>query len=227
MRTVLRSDEIATVWAAQTQPHGRCSSNMSFDGRKFYSYSTVVAEIIVHRGKVAYLVNDWHFSSTTSCHVGLVRCAIPKKAQRFEVPGIDVNDYRSFGDLQRVLGALQNNAVAVLRQSEKAREPKRTRLLIEAYHIVLNQRAFAAFFGLSTRKHAVTLPVTEHEMKTIIRKRAAQEKIARREREERAHLGSIMKPIVRRLLPDRDFTTRDVYIMHANAKRETEVSHDI
>jgi len=76
MRTVLRSDEIATVWAAQTQPHGRCSSNMSFDGRKFYSYGTVVAEIVVHRGKVAYLVNNWHFSDTTSRHVNLVRCAI-------------------------------------------------------------------------------------------------------------------------------------------------------
>ncbi|MGA8938458.1 MAG: hypothetical protein WB439_04760 [Acidobacteriaceae bacterium] len=216
MRTVLSSDEIAAVWIKQTQPHARCSSHMSFEGRKFYSYGTVVAEIVTYRGKTAFLVNSWSYSHTTSRHVNRIRYAIPKGVPHFEVPGVGINDRRSFGDLKRIMSAWQKNIEYILHESKEAREPKQTRLLIDAYHSTLRLRAFGAFFGLSLRKYDVALPFSEQKIKALIRERAQYEKEARHERAERARLAIA----VRRLSPDEKISTRKVHAMYAAAKRE-------
>lgn len=44
MRTVVKSDEIGHLWAHQTQDRAR-AGNLSFQGKEFYSYSTVIARI--------------------------------------------------------------------------------------------------------------------------------------------------------------------------------------
>ena len=68
-----RSPEIAHIWANQGSTFGRCPSSMTFDGDKFYSYSTVIANRIRHKGKIAYILDGATFSSATSGHQSHVR----------------------------------------------------------------------------------------------------------------------------------------------------------
>lgn len=76
MKTRFTSNEIAHVWAHKSAPHGKSPGAMSFDGDSFYSYSTVIARHLTHKGKPAIVVNDRSFSITTSAHQGKVRSAI-------------------------------------------------------------------------------------------------------------------------------------------------------
>lgn len=85
MKTVFKSNELAHVWAHKTAPRGRTPSNQSFDGPAYYSYSTVIARIIAHKGKEAFVVDNARFSSTTSGHQGNVRHAIRNLGKAFFV----------------------------------------------------------------------------------------------------------------------------------------------
>jgi hypothetical protein len=218
MKTYLAPEEIAAVWVRQSQETGRCTSNMHFSGRKFYSYGTVVAELLTHLGKSVFLVNSWHYSDTTSRHVNLVRCAIPKRAKRFEVPGVHRGSYVSFSDPERILKGWKAQADRLIADSAKAREPKATRLIIEARQVTITMREFAAFFGLSLDDYPVALPLSEKAILKIIRERKAREPIALREREERARLAHGL----RRHLPEKAITTRHVYECWKKATAEAQ-----
>jgi hypothetical protein len=76
MKTVFPSHELAHVWAAQSQTHGRCASSMSFQGKDFYSYRTVIARIL-DDGSVA--VAQDRYSHATSKHQSYVRQAVNHK----------------------------------------------------------------------------------------------------------------------------------------------------
>ncbi len=67
MKTVFSNQQCAHVWAAQTQPHGR-SASMHFDGRKLYSYQTVIAMLhdVGESGECVALFNSRRYSATTS-----------------------------------------------------------------------------------------------------------------------------------------------------------------
>ena len=76
MKTVFPSRELAHIWISQTQSHGRCASNMKFEGKDFYSYRTVIARLL-DDGSVA-VAND-RYSNTTTKHQGYVRQAVNHK----------------------------------------------------------------------------------------------------------------------------------------------------
>jgi hypothetical protein len=82
------SGEIAHIWAHQKAENGRVSGNvrrMSFDGTRFYSYRTAIANIIKAKGKSAFVVDCASFSNTTSGHQSAVRSAIRNLGQAFFV----------------------------------------------------------------------------------------------------------------------------------------------
>ncbi len=80
------SGEIAHVWAHQKQESGRVSGgNQRFSGTAFYSYATVIANIITHKGKSAFVLDAASFSSTTSGHQGSVRHAVRDLGKVFTV----------------------------------------------------------------------------------------------------------------------------------------------
>ncbi len=85
MKTVFRSKEIAHVWANEAAPYGNSPASTRFDGDRFYSFATVIANRIRHRGKVAYVVDSSTFSSFTSKHQGRVLQAIRNTSRVFHV----------------------------------------------------------------------------------------------------------------------------------------------
>lgn len=76
MKTLFKSNEIAHIWAHKSAPEGKSPGAMSFRGDSFYSYGTVIARHITHKGKPAIVLNDNSFSNTTARHEGKVRSAI-------------------------------------------------------------------------------------------------------------------------------------------------------
>lgn len=85
MKTVFTSNEIAHVWAHKSAPHGRCPSNISFDGDMILSYATAIARHVTHKGKAGIIVNDTSYSNSTAKHYGKLRSAIPEGVPVFYI----------------------------------------------------------------------------------------------------------------------------------------------
>jgi hypothetical protein len=174
MRTVVKSHEIAHLWAHQTQEHARCASNMSFHGAEFSSYSTVIASIVTNKkGVKAYLVSERTYSVTTSSHISDVRRAIPRDAFRFMIPGTSRGGY-GFSDSARIIQEWSENVTSLLDDAGTSRQPKKNRLILEASAIVERMRAYAAFFGLKKVKFP-TLPNNAEELGQMLADKAAKE----------------------------------------------------
>lgn len=204
MGKYLKSNEIASAWAMQSQKEGYCSSSMSFYGAKFYSYGTIIAEIVRWEGKEIFLVNGWNFSVTTSRHSGLVRSAIPTNAMQFEVPGNSISDKRPFGDPQRILDAWRSEIEWKLAESEKFSSSKKMRLVLEAHDLFRNMCIFAATFK---KKIAFDFPLSDDEIANVVRERERRAKIAERDKKKRA----VILRSLRRLQPAESHTARTVY----------------
>ena len=161
MRKNLTAAEIGEAWVKQSQPSARCSS-MSFEGLKFYSYGTVIAQIVKSAAdKRVYLLNNTRYSSTSSMHQNLVKSAIPKTAKVVEVPGVDRWMSGTFFDHQRIFAALSASIEWRLRDAELSREPKKSRLKREAKQIEKRISAYMKLFGLrfkTKKKHGFDLP---------------------------------------------------------------------
>lgn len=68
-----KTDDIATIWAAQSQASARTGSNTWMDGTRLGSYGTVVARLVETReGRVA-LVSHHRYSNTTAVVIGQAR----------------------------------------------------------------------------------------------------------------------------------------------------------
>lgn len=85
MKTVFKPSELPHLWVHRGAPLGRSPSNMSFDGDAFYSYGTVIARRISHKGKTAYVLDRASFSVTTSGAQSCVRQAIPDGEKIFYI----------------------------------------------------------------------------------------------------------------------------------------------
>lgn len=92
----MNSSDIAHLWANRKGSH-RTLRSCSFNGTKFYSYSTVIGQIIKDkRGNDCFLINDNWYSSSTSKHQSAVRGAIPYGATIFYVPRVSAKWRGSF-----------------------------------------------------------------------------------------------------------------------------------
>lgn len=153
------SNDIAHAWAHQESANGRCPSSMTFEGRKFFSYQTCIAEIVEHNGQTIYLVSAGTYSNTTAQHLYSVRRAIGYDSPRMiEVPGVDQGD-SDLADFHRIFGTLQKQANRKVEESAEAvQERKRSRLLIEAYEIVCKMQRLAKFFHLPLDEYPVRIP---------------------------------------------------------------------
>lgn len=135
--------DVAHLWANQTQDDARCR-NASFDGPKFYSYSTVIAEIRRNdAGEELVLLCTANYSSTTSGHKYDVRRAANHKTI-IEVSNVravltdhDIN-YRDFLD----------RYATEMDLASRARQRK-DMYLSNAASIVTDMAAYAKFFGFS------------------------------------------------------------------------------
>ena len=129
MKTVFPSHELAHVWAHQTQSQGRCPSSMSFNGRDFYSYRTVIARIL-DDGSVVIATD--RYSPTTTKHQSYVRQAVNHMARHW-VPRIE-SPYE----------LLRSHTHQVQRLCEKAAlaRTKREAYMLEAASLALNLNGY-------------------------------------------------------------------------------------
>jgi hypothetical protein len=156
---------IARAWAHQDSEDGKCPSAMTFEGGKFYSYSTVIAERVERDDKVVvFFVSLDTYSPTTSRHLSKVRSALHCRANVFYVPGVR-RGHSDLSDLDRIFGIWQNTANGKLAEAGKAqREIKRSRRIVEAYEVVVRMRKLAEFFHESLDTYAVKIPMPEKSL---------------------------------------------------------------
>jgi hypothetical protein len=75
-REVYPTDQIAHLWAHQTQRSARNpTGNFSFAGNELRSYSTTIAQRVEYKGRIAFLHLDQSWSNTTAKHQGHMRHA--------------------------------------------------------------------------------------------------------------------------------------------------------
>lgn len=76
MKTVFKTDEIAHIWAKQSQSEGRVSGgNIYFQGTKIYSYGSHFCMANIVKPGIVF-VTDRSYSVTTSSHLSTVRYAV-------------------------------------------------------------------------------------------------------------------------------------------------------
>lgn len=67
---------------------GKCPANESFWEGGYFSYSTCIARWLTHKGKRALLINDTHYSNSTSGHQSGIARAIPPGILTLHVDGV-------------------------------------------------------------------------------------------------------------------------------------------
>lgn len=136
------SAEVAHLWAHQSQDNARCR-NASFDGFRYYSYSTVIARIQHNnRGEELMLLCVDNYSHTTSKHKYEVRRAVSHK-KIIEVQ--DVNAILSGHDIN--YKDFLNRYQSLMDLASRARKRK-DMYLSAAAGIVTDMDSYAKFFDI-------------------------------------------------------------------------------
>ena len=188
-RTVFNSHELPHLWAHKAFPSGKCRASERFDGDVYYSYAAPIAaciDVVKGKGNKAvtervYLISDRRYSITTSGHQSGVQFAIPFSAKKFHVPQL-FTLWDSRVDYARVTGEFATRIADLLEESNKSREPKKSRLLTEAQATEEKAREFAEFFGVKGVK-IPKVPATTVENAAALAKAAARAEAARVKRE--------------------------------------------
>lgn len=91
MKTVFTGKEIDHVWVYRKAPHGRVGGrgNESFNGDRYLSYSTCIAERRTFKGVGdVYFVSRHTYSATTAGHISALLGAISGNGKVFRVQGV-------------------------------------------------------------------------------------------------------------------------------------------
>lgn len=198
MKTLVNSSEIAHLWAHQTQLSARSAASVSFDGPNFYSYSTIIGSIVTGKdGSKAFLLGNGSYSVTTSKHQSWMREAA--FGREFNVPGVSSRNSNQFSDPSRIMSDWTTEVAYKLSNASKAREPKKTRLILEATQLVDEMREFAEFMGLKKVKYP-PLPHSVAELSAMMAKEERRKAVAskkaetqRKQQEEKARLEALPK----------------------------------
>lgn len=136
------SAEVAHLWAHQVQDDARCR-NASFEGFKFYSHSTVIAQIRRNdMGRELVLISDYNYSATTTKHKGDVfRTASHMKIISVAEPTAILSDhdvnYRAFLRRHEDITDLASRA-----------RQRKGQYLSQANNIAKDMADYAEFFSL-------------------------------------------------------------------------------
>lgn len=147
MRTRVDTNEVAHLWAHQTQHEARNGSgarnNFYFEGDTIYSYGRhfPIARHIEHKGVKAILFTTRKYSNTTSGHISLVRGAIPSGVRVFYVD--DPSRMPDGRDIQKN----ENQAAELVAKAKRART-NREGYLASAQSLLDDAKELKEFFGL-------------------------------------------------------------------------------
>jgi hypothetical protein len=189
------SGSIAWAWASKQSERGKCPASMTFEGDKFYSYGTCVAERVTYNGQTVFLVSTENYSSTTARHLGDVRSAVRGRGKVFHVPGVRTGS-SDMADADRILTSWQTKAGYVLKTAADSRDPKKTRLILEAHGIVLKMQEYAAFFELSLAEYPVAIPLSDELIEQASERIAEWQKKADDTRAHNREVREKLRPVV-------------------------------
>lgn len=175
-KQVFRSEQIAHLWAHQTQDGARnAQGNFYFVRETIFSYGShfpIATHVKGVSGERAILITNQKYSVTTAKQVREVRSAIPPDVPVFEVytPG---NAASSEFDMAHVA----NRTHALVEISRLVREAKSAKgrkgsLCVQAHRAVMELEAYCAFFGLE-------LPTAEELPKIPLELRAAHDEVTK------------------------------------------------
>lgn len=146
---------IAHLWANEKKESAN-GSNFFFEGESIYSYGYhFEAGRIVRnkRGEKAYLINNIHYSSTTSKHQYFVRNAIPTDSKVFSV-GYNMSNT---GNMAFVTSKLESIKDAI----EKYKKARTELLYHNVWGIFRNMMDYIEFFGMGTPQRLLKKSVNE------------------------------------------------------------------
>lgn len=134
------------------------------------------------------MLTDHTYSSSTSNHQGNVRRAIPRTARTFYVP-VSNEGYYGYpsvsGDHRHNLKLWREGIQRTAKDAKAAREPKKSRLALEAVAIIEKAKEYAAFFGVKWNPPA--LPWSEEQIAVFNTYQNERERKWRESRETRQH----------------------------------------
>ncbi len=187
MKTVFTNKELAHVWANQTEAELRAGrfgrgSGCSFDGPAFRSYATVIARIVSHRGKRAFLRNTTSYSNSTSKHQSHVWNAIPDVGvESFSLEG-GARRTEFTPTAKEIFEAYQQKARTALERGLRARRSS-VHYLAQAEDAIRGANRVREFFGLRNKPFALDLSALATHAKSEEAKQEIRELQARQRRE--------------------------------------------
>jgi hypothetical protein len=181
MKTVMKNDMVAHVWAAQSQSEARnAQGNFYFRDSAIYSYGGhfPIARFVKNkRGKSAVLFTTRSYSNTTSKHI----CTVRQALYGLEVPRFYVRDPSAI-NVQTAREDYESRIRDALEKAVRARGRKFTHLQ-EARDLAKEANDLAQFYGERWRipvpasdeagLEQAKLALQKHEMLVAKRNRAA------------------------------------------------------
>lgn len=176
MRRVVNSQQVAHLWANQSQSDARNGSgSVSFAGDTLYSYRTPIARVVdsVSGRRVALITCERYSATTSSRHMPAARSAV-RHMQSFHVPSLGVYGGRHSWEPRATAGA----AMAGVHACNLAHLVERYLALVETLRRMLSRPhrvddalsgtwdeavAYALAFGLQRPRRNVTADVAEIE----------------------------------------------------------------
>lgn len=146
MKTVFTSREIAHVFAHGPQKQGRSPGNASFNGDRFLSYATTIGRRIIHKGRMAYVLDRASFSSSTS----KVQSRLSYALNHSTVFRVDIGSYGQYLDFTPA--TLRDHYLTVAKERAAILPSRYSRIRAEQYsHVtsaIQDAQRVCVHFGL-------------------------------------------------------------------------------
>lgn len=176
--------DVCHVWAHQLQSGARYG-NIFYIGDTIYSYGSHFPIARHHKtkdGRPCILFTTRGYSSSTSCHMGQVREAIPPNVVVFHIS--DVSEKPNVKQLSEYADRIASTSLAATRAKSR-----QAGLISQLRGLVAEGNAFAEAFGF---KHRFDMPANLDEMAKLAadrdaqrkRETAAQQRAAKRKQEK-------------------------------------------
>lgn len=186
MKTVFKTDEITHIWAHQSAPYGRSPSALSFNGPAILSYATEMARHIEHKGKRAIILNETHYSITTSGHQNQIRGAIPSDIPVFRIGNIGRGaSLHGIGGKELFEYAIEQASIANGRASRARSNGNKARHQREEAARLEDAQQVSAFFGLRRKVDSKAIERLRKASEAAERKAAELQR--QREAQDRAN----------------------------------------
>lgn len=179
MKTVVKTENVAHLWAHQAQDHARSAGKrLYFEGKTIYSYGShfPIASHVQHRGKAAIFFTTRDYSVTTSGHKSDVRRAIPRGWRVFYVDRPDMTPAQILKSYREEISQRKAGLASTTHKT------KRILAWQELRAVIGKANEFAEYFGYKIR---FELPANAAELDALAAEREARLETRRAANEER------------------------------------------